>query len=147
MAARAMEADAYHRLLAAMSPGSPAHSLVLHHQRSPSECYSLAMRALEEAYGDLVRMATDLVGPVPLSKRPSEVVQDLKDFLGMKETLLKAGVDIADVLAQQKVLAMLPPSYNAAEAWPKWVESASHQPSPSPPEARGEVLKSLKAPS
>ncbi|QQP53499.1 Hypothetical protein FKW44_006003 [Caligus rogercresseyi] len=42
----------------------------------------------------------------------------------MKETLLKAGVDIADVLAQQKVLAMLPPSYNAAEAWPKWVESA-----------------------
>ncbi|QQP49694.1 Hypothetical protein FKW44_010451 [Caligus rogercresseyi] len=54
MAAGATEADAYHRLLAAMSPGNLAHSLVLRHQRSPSQFYSLAIKALEEAYGDLV---------------------------------------------------------------------------------------------
>ncbi|QQP55756.1 Hypothetical protein FKW44_000198 [Caligus rogercresseyi] len=82
------------------------------------------MKALEEAYGDLVRMATDLIAPAPASKKPTEVVQDLLDFLDMEETLKKADVSIGDILAQQKLLAMLPPAYKADEEWPKWVESA-----------------------
>jgi hypothetical protein len=118
---KASPADMFNRLQVALE--GPALELA-NRDRDREDPYAAALRRLGKEFGDDVARALEVLQPVQDKTKAVDAALNMSDRIEkMKDQLDDLGINEIDLLWQQTMLRILPPSLNPQKKWDIWVES------------------------